>query len=107
MDIPIHDWSFVDLKFSWQSGEVDFYFIAPGGNVSCIHASGVEKLELTRLFEWGESKSVNEAKVVVAEDGSKILEIEIQSGDRIRLVIQDVIWSDQVNNRETHPNRSL
>jgi hypothetical protein len=57
----------------------------PGGPYS-LKAVGLLEFSLTRKEEWGPSNYVNGATEEVRSEGGSAIEIEMQSGDVIRIV---------------------
>jgi hypothetical protein len=83
----MHDWTLVSILFEWKSGCVTLEFRTDRSNSAKLTAHGVCELHVPRLSDWGPSVSVNE--VFGPSDGPsgrRELELEMQSGDRIRIV---------------------
>jgi hypothetical protein len=83
----MHDWTLVSILFEWKSGCVILEFRTDGSNSAKLTAHGVCELHVPRLSDWGPSVSVNEVFGPSDEpSGRRELEVEMQSGDRIRIV---------------------
>jgi hypothetical protein len=83
----MHDWTLVSILFEWKSARVILEFATGGSKSERLVARGVTELHAPRLNDWGPSVSVN--KVAGPTDdasGRRGLEIEMQSGDHIRIV---------------------
>jgi hypothetical protein len=83
----MHDWTLHSILFEWKSGRVILEFGTDRLRSEKLIAHGVSELHVPRLNEWGRSISVN--KLLGPSDsvlGPRALEIEMQSGDRIRIV---------------------
>lgn len=81
--IDMHDWTLSAVSFEWAAGvvTVTFAYHPP------LIAEGVTKLTMTRLNEWGPSRSVSGADPPVAVDSrSTRLTLEMSSGDTIEIV---------------------
>src|ERR1700719_3152455 len=83
----MHDWTLVSILFEWKSGRVTLEFKTDRSNSARRAAKGVAEPHAPRLNDWGASVSVN--GVFGPSDGPsgrRALEVEMQSGDRIRIV---------------------
>ncbi len=83
----MHDWTLLSILFEWKSGRVTLAFRTDGSQSVKLMAHGVAELHVPRFNEWGPSVSVN--KVLGPSDcasGRREVEIEMQSGDRVRIV---------------------
>ena len=83
----MHDWTLVSILFEWKSGCVTLEFKTHRSNSAKLTANGVSELHVPRLNDWGPSASVN--GVLGPSDGPsgrREFEVEMQSGDRIRIV---------------------
>jgi hypothetical protein len=83
----MHDWTLVSILFEWKSECVTLEFKTHRSNSAKLTANGVSELHVPRLNNWGPSVSVN--GVLGPSDGPsgrRELEVEMQSGDRIRIV---------------------
>jgi hypothetical protein len=83
----MHDWTLVSILFEWKSGCVTLEFRTDRSNSAKLTANGVSELHVPRLNDWGPSVSVNGVFGPSADpSGRRQLEVEMQSGDRIRIV---------------------
>ena|SRR6266704_3417118 len=83
----MHDWTLVSILFEWKSASVMLEFRTNRSTSVKLIARDVSELYVPRLNEWGPSVGVN--KVLGPSDdtsGRRALEIEMQSGDRIRIL---------------------
>lgn len=82
----MHDWILVSILVEWAKGIVTINFDTHEFGVVQVTATGLVKLLVPKLEEWGESVSVNEYEgPVELTDGNQSLTIEMQSGDKIEL----------------------
>ena len=82
----MHDWTFLSALFEWADGRATLRLRSPSGEKTIV-ASSVADLHVPQLNEWGPSVSVNKLKgPFPAEGGRQSIEIEMQSGDVIRIV---------------------
>src|SRR5215467_10914135 len=83
----MHDWTLVSILFEWKSGCVTLDFRTDASKSAKLVAHGVSELHVPQLNEWGPSVSVNKLFGPSGRvSGRHELEIEMQSGDRIRIV---------------------
>ena len=81
----MHDWTLVSAVFDWGAGDVTLSFDSATGAQALV-ARLVAELSIPRRNEWGRSASVNEVKGLTSTpDNLQCLEIEMQSGDVIRI----------------------
>lgn len=84
----LHDSTLESLELSWSSGEV-FVHLQTGDARHprrVLVASEVRRVECSRLMPWGPSASINEVRGPTRLDAvTTALEIEMQSGDLIRI----------------------
>jgi hypothetical protein len=80
-----HDWTLVDVVFEWAQASVAVALNGPSSRCVLL-AEDVSLLEMPREEPWGRSVSVNSLLIDDMSDGDKqSLEIEMQSGDVIRV----------------------
>lgn len=80
----LHDATLEAVELQWSSGEVVLRIRMQPLRV--IVASGVRRLGCDREIPWDMSASINAVRGPVAtSDGEAVLEIEMQSGDLIRI----------------------
>lgn len=83
----MHDWTLFSILFEWGVGRVVLSFANSRSERTALTANSVTDLHVPQLNDWGPSVSVN--KVIgptPIEKGEQRLEIEMQSGDCIRIV---------------------
>ena len=98
----MHDWTPVSTLFEWKTARVILEFGTGGSKSRKLMAHGVSELHVPRLNEWGPSVSVN--KVAEPSDnasGRRELEIEMQSGDHIRIVARSFDFPQSAKVEET------
>ncbi len=85
----MHDWTLVSVLFEWKSGSVVLQFRTAQSKSAKLIAHGVSELHVPRLHDWGPSVSVSQV-VGPSDDasGRRELDVEMQSGDLIRIVAQ-------------------
>lgn len=91
----LHDATLQRLDFNWVEARVRIELSAvlagssePGG-VNVL-ATGVTRLEVPRNKDWAAGGAVSELRCVAVPGGAVRLEIELQSGDTLRVDAQDV-----------------
>jgi hypothetical protein len=85
MNTEFHDWTLVEVVFRWAQGSVTVALDGPSSRCVVL-AEDVSLLEVPRQIPWGRSVSVNSFSIVdMPDQGEKYLEIEMQSGDVIRV----------------------
>ncbi len=82
----MHEWILVSLFFEWETASLTVVFDSHEHGFVSLIAEGVCELFVPRLNSWGPSVSVNsvEGPFNIA-DGRQRLEIEMQSGDTIKI----------------------
>lgn len=87
----LHDWTLIGVKFEWATAHASLEFEDAAGTRRILTAEHVRQLQIPREDEWGPSVSVNEATEEPGPNGEgRILRIEMQSGDVIR------VWAAKV-----------
>jgi hypothetical protein len=88
----LHDATLTGLEVDWASGELRYNFkVSVGERITVLLlAYGLTCLKCPRLFPWGRTISVNSARVDKREK-EVLLFIEMQSGDVIEAVVEDVV----------------
>lgn len=85
----LHDATLESMELRWSSGEL-FLRLRTGDTNHLrrvIVVSALRQLACDRQMPWGSSVSINEVRGPAAtDDGASVLEIEMQSGDLIRVV---------------------
>jgi hypothetical protein len=83
--MQFHDWTLVDVVFEWARASVTVALDGPSSRCVLL-AEEVSLLEVPRENPWGRSVSVNSLSIADMPDrGGQYLEIEMQSGDVIRV----------------------
>jgi hypothetical protein len=83
----MHDWTLLSIRVEWEAGRAELIFSAHLRDSVPLVAEGVAELHMPRRYGWGPSVSVNKVKgPSVVDGGLQTLEIEMQSGDCIRIV---------------------
>jgi hypothetical protein len=87
MELVMHDWGLRSVLFDWKTGRVTLSLRWDGSDKMLV-ARGVTDLHVPQLKDWGPSVHVNGVKGPTAtiDGGQQILEIEMQTGDVIRIV---------------------
>jgi hypothetical protein len=97
----MHDWTLVSILFEWKSGGATLEFRTDASKSATLTAHGVSELHIPRLNEWGPSVSVSEVFGPTDRgSGRRELEIEMQSGDRIRIVAASFDFPPAADNQE-------
>jgi hypothetical protein len=82
----MHDWTLLSVLFDWKDARVTLCFTTDRTE-EMIVATSVVDLHVPQSNEWGPSVSVNGVKgPFESENGRQSIEIEMQSGDVIRIV---------------------
>jgi hypothetical protein len=79
--LPLHDATLREVRFAWAEGLCTLHVQTSGHGAQELVFSGVTELHLPRQQPWGPSVSINAAR----ECGSNKFEVELQSGDVLRL----------------------
>ncbi len=79
--LPIHDATLSDIHVSWKIGRCELHLLPVGLAPHLLVFEGFTSIEIPRRESWGPSSSVNQ----VVEVGGGQFEIELQSGDMIRI----------------------
>jgi hypothetical protein len=82
----MHDWTLLSILFEWATGRVKLSFQNSRSETVSLVADSVADLQIARLHEWGSSVSVNKMIGPTLKGELQVLEIQMQSGDTIRLV---------------------
>lgn len=84
----MHDWVLLSVLFEWEARRVTLSFDRYESNEILV-ANSVVDLHISQLNEWGPSVCVNKVNGPIAIDsGLHSLEIQMQSGDVIKIVAQ-------------------
>ena len=83
----MHDWTLLSVQVDWETGRAELIFSCYLRDAVSLVVEGLVDLHLPRRHDWGPSVSINTVKGPSATDGGlQALEIEMQSGDYIRIV---------------------
>jgi hypothetical protein len=85
-DLPLHDGLLAAIHISFEAGRCDLRIHLPELGSHYLVFEGFSNLEFPRHQPWGPSSSIN----TVREPMKNIYEIELQSGDVLRISAQ--IW---------------
>ncbi len=83
----LHDATLESLEFCWASGEARIRVRTGDGTSSryIVMASPVRFISCGRQMPWGRSVSINAVRGPTSTGDACVLEIEMQSGDLIRI----------------------
>ena len=81
----LHDASLLSIELDWSSGTVALRLRSAAGLLTLVCRGG-RHLEVPRAHPWGPSVSVNEAAWRPSSGGGGALQVEMQTGDVIRVV---------------------
>jgi len=85
MNTQLHDWTLIEVVFNWAHASVAMTLDGPSSQCVVL-AEDVSLLEVPRENPWGRSVSVYSFFIAdILERGEKSLQIEMQSGDIIRV----------------------
>jgi hypothetical protein len=94
--IAMHDWTLLSISLDWENGATVLSFRRNGPQLVSVRAEGVSNLVIPRLNEWGPSVSVNELRGPEKDlAGQQTLEIEMQSGDVIKITAMSFTFPAQ------------
>ncbi|AOR63394.1 hypothetical protein KU73_16420 [Pectobacterium wasabiae] len=92
MNINMHDWILLSLLIDWGKGALIIKLLNSNSEPVVIKANGVKLINIPKGDEWGESVSVNELIGLDRNsDGFERMKIEIQSGDVIEVVAEEIL----------------
>lgn len=102
-----HDATLVHCKLDWARGTCEFELrlCAREPTVATLQFDGVIEFRWNRHLAWGKSVSVNELRDFRSDEGASV-EIEMQSGDVIKVSATDWRASTQKESKE-HPDDIL
>lgn len=86
-DLPLHDAVLSAIHISWEADRCDLRVQPVGTRSHVLVFEGFTALEFPKQAPWGPSSSIN----VVRESQRGCFEIELQSGDVLR--VQAPHWS--------------
>jgi len=82
----MHDWTLLSILFEWTTGRATLSFQNNRSETVSLVADAVADIQIPRLHEWGSSASVNKMIGPTLKGELQVIEIQMQSGDTIRLV---------------------
>lgn len=85
----MHDWSLVSIAINWPEGKAALVVLDCSSAERVISFSGLRELTLDRMSPWGPSNSINEYRLAKYAGGVS-LEMEMQSGDIIKVRAQEI-----------------
>lgn len=86
----MHDWTLVSLNIDWEKSTLVIKFLNNNSLPVDIIFNKVKFVNIPKWDGWGESVNVN--KFNLKDDATyKIIEIEMQSGDIINIIANDVV----------------
>ena len=84
-DSGLHDYELIKLSADYTRGEVSFELKDPVGQPESLMIGGLLSVEMTRTQPWGEGSYIVSSDLTDCESGSKLAEIQLNSGDEIRI----------------------
>ncbi len=84
-DSGLHDYEVVRLSCDYSRGEVSLEMKDPLGQPESLILGGVMSVEMTRTRPWGEGSYIVSSDIEESQDGIKLAEIQLNSGDEIRI----------------------
>jgi hypothetical protein len=88
-DLPLHDATLTDVHLDWLAGTCALLLSRTSGQYE-LRFNGVSDLAIPRRQPWGPSVSINSLR----KDSSGLFEIEMQSGDILRISASSWSFSD-------------
>lgn len=87
----MHDWTLISILVNWIDGTAVVSFRNQKSEEVRLIAEGLVDLHIPKREEWGSSVSINEVVGPVhCADGNYSIELEVQSGDRIKLMAKTI-----------------
>ena len=88
--MTMHDWLLISISMDWDLGRLTVELRDSASTVRVVTAVGVRNLQVPKETPWGPSNSVNSSSIEVLPAGTKRLQIEMQSGDVIEVVAEQL-----------------
>lgn len=86
-----HDWTLAELHFDWCQATITVMLNGPMSARQVLTAIDASLLEVPRENPWGKSVSINAIRLEGMPDKDvQALEIEMQSGDVIRINAREI-----------------
>ena len=86
----MHDWTLVSLNIDWEESTLVIKFLNNNSLPVDIIFNKIKFVNIPKWDEWGESVSVNQFNLK-DDTKYKYIEIEMQSGDVINIIANDVV----------------
>jgi hypothetical protein len=80
----LHDYELIKLSADYTRGEVSLEMKDPMGQPESLAVGGVVSVEMTRSQPWGAGSYIVSSDIT-ENDGIKLLEIQLNSGDEVRI----------------------
>lgn len=91
-DIPnLHDAVLESVAVEWEAAEAVIVVTRVPGGPLRLRARGLRRFVLSHEEVWGPSVYINQVTAEIDERGLVVLEIEMQSGDTVSVVADEVI----------------
>ncbi|WP_409307760.1 hypothetical protein [Pectobacterium sp. B1J-3] len=92
----MHDWILLSLLVYWGKGELVIKLLDNSSESVVIKANGIRLINIPKNDKWGESVSINGIIELGRDsDGLERMKIEIQSGDVIEIVAEEILFQNQ------------
>lgn len=89
----LHDATLVNIDIKWAERVTTLIFRVGTDKVIRLTAGKTTSFHVPHVEPWGPSVSVNNLRQLRSGDQLSLLEIEMQSGDIIRIEAGDFAWS--------------
>ncbi|NOT88644.1 MAG: hypothetical protein HOP03_10710 [Lysobacter sp.] len=87
----MHDWTLLSILIDWIAGTATITFRNEKSEEVRLVAEGILDIHVPKREEWGRSVSINDVIGPQCDsDGNISVELEVQSGDLIKLVARSV-----------------
>lgn len=87
----MHDWTLLSILIDWIAGTAVISFRNEKSDEVRLIAEGILDIHIPKREEWGRSVSINDVVGPRRDaDGNLSIELEVQSGDRIKLLAKSV-----------------
>jgi hypothetical protein len=91
--INLHDATLLSVEVTWPAKTVRITFRQGGGKRVLLSVLGLRSRFVPRDEPWGPSVSVGTVRETTGRAGPRRIEIEMQSGDTIRVEADEFTWS--------------
>jgi hypothetical protein len=94
----LHDATPVSVRLDWATGTVVLELRTDASDAGRMHLIAADTTELLcpRQLPWGPSVSINEVRGPVAHGNTMRVEIEMQSGDVLRIEARSITFAPVV-----------